>query len=261
MHRFIWIISLRLPTALYFSLALFVQLASPLALNAWQTIAPAVSDLSGKVVDDGGKSVKGAIVHLMGSNNKSIAPSDSSATGVFTISQVPLGDYDVCVYVPQSDYVDECLWAPLNRFIGIPLAAASKISSSPIVTGVKYKSTGSNGDLLPDIKLRKGSTLEVRIDDTAQLVGTGRLLVSIVLPKGDAFPMTLKSKQSQKLVYQYTIPRDQDVQVVIAGIGLELASTANGPGKGMITLTARAGAKDDIVSLDAFTVKGKGAVK
>ena len=86
-------------------------------------------------------------------------------------------------------------------------------------------------------------------------------MISIVLPKGDTLPFPTPSKQGQRLVYQQIVPRGQDVQVVVVGIGLELATSANGPGKSSVTLAAKAGSTDDLVSLNLFTVKGKGAVK
>ena len=141
--QFTGIRKLRSPITFICSAAFFSSfLTIPTILSAWQTVPIVGSDVSGKVLDDGGKSVNGAIVRLLGLSGKNIT-ANSTLSGAFTVTKIPIGDYDVCVSVPKSNYVDECHWASKNYLVNLPLASTDRVSpltksqSSPVVTGIK----------------------------------------------------------------------------------------------------------------------------
>lgn len=117
-------------------------------------LRPAGAVLNGFVVDEGGRSVEGAIVTLSRSFPLSAGPKAqpvvvSRRNGAFFFNRLTPGAYKVCAAVAGSDLLNPCDWSAK-----VPMANLAK------------------GQLLPALRLvmARGQRLEVRLDDPSQLL-------------------------------------------------------------------------------------------
>src|ERR1700677_1211406 len=114
--------------------------------------------VTGLVVDEKGTAVEGAVVSLStelpgavrGQKRTPFTPFHSIALtakdGAFSAANLPAGLMKICVQVPNSDFINECLWPMTPRTLTVSAKQQTK---------------------LPAISVKKGLRLRIRVDDTA----------------------------------------------------------------------------------------------
>ena len=121
------------------------------------------ADFHGKVIDDLGAPVHGAIVTLASSSRNdgvSVAISNmttSAADGTYTVPGLPTGSYVVCATPQATGLLDSCGWAATQ-----PVVQLGSATNAPVVT----------------TQLQHGAVISVRVDDplsalTAPVSGGG----------------------------------------------------------------------------------------
>lgn len=225
--------------------------------------------LQGKVIDDTGKPVAGAVISLrhffqvQGRDQQAISKND----GTFLISQMPSGDYSQCTTVPNSDYVDDCEWnlAFLPRVLSNPSptqpgpAPAAKAvfagdlphSSERIVVPPQATSP------LQFLRVRKGARVTVRLIDPAGLIdGKSTLFVGALSPVGMLIPAK-PTATGPVVAYEQVIPLDTKIRLVVNNSSL-MATSARGNtplGAGGVT-EVTVGAKDPPLVIN-YTIVGR----
>jgi hypothetical protein len=178
-----------------------------------QTIKDATG-LQGTVLTEDGKPVAGAYVTAVtpgGPEGPSLRKSAglSNADGTFNVQGLPAGrTYTVCVQVPARDLLDPCRWSAS--------AASARTEAGKNVTGLQ-------------IKLQRGATLRVRIEDPSKYLALERsipgahLQVGVWTTNGLFYPAQVVSKQDQGREYAIAVPVATDLKLSVYSRAFELA--------------------------------------
>lgn len=267
MHRaccntFVFVICLSVP--------IFAQKAPPTPVVSNNTIPqPANGALQGKVIDDTGKPVAGAVITLrhffqvQGRDQQAISKND----GTFLISQLPSGDYSQCTKVPNSDYVDDCEWnlsfqprvlsTPSPTQIGPAVIAKAVFAGDLPHTSERIVVPPQATSAVQMVRVRKGARVTVRLIDPSGLIdGKSTLFVGALSPVGMLIP-AMPTTKGPVVTYEQVIPLDTKVRLVVNNSSL-IASSARGNtplGAGGVTQVSVA-AKDPPLVIN-YTIVGR----
>ncbi len=220
-----------------FLLPLYCQQAIPLPIPQ-----PPDGSLGGKVVDENGRPVQGVRVYLqhfqtvVGRVQKTITKID----GTFAVPQMPSGNYASCVTVPNSDFVDECIWnlTFLPRIIAAVPATSQIAKATPaiIISDVPYGSATitipATASALPtpqpQLSVRLGARVIIQFNDPKKLLDSKADVFVGALGPGALMVPGQKTSTPTSLTFQQVIPFDTPVTVLISSIDV-LVSDSSGP--------------------------------
>ncbi len=239
--------------------------AQPVISPAEQPLDGAIT---GKVVDDSGRTVEGAEVTLQhfqpvqGRGQKITSKPD----GTLTIPQLPSGDYASCVTVPKSDYVDDCKWnlkfLPRIQPAVAATAAGGKASPAMLITDVPHGSSKITVSALTttapqQLSVRKGARLVIQFLDPAKKIDKQtHLVVGALGPRG--LMILAEETPGPNLTFELVIPFETDVRVMISSLDLLATGptgTVNFAAGYMLPFKVAKTAKTPITT--TFTVTGK----
>ena len=210
-----------------------------LSLAVCSLWAQAPGRIQGKVTDDAGQAVANVYVvaapTTTGARNHYTAA--TSATGDFSLDQVPAGAYKLCVQAPRTAYLDPCLW------------------STPAQLALTAGQVATNTNL----QVSKGSILRVRVDDPGQHLarGEGMVLLGFVVPSGRFQPLVLGTNDPSGRTYEAAIPFDKSLRLELTSNGIQLNDEGNRAltnGQAAVALQQAPGQADRTVT---FHITGK----
>lgn len=187
---------------------------------AYQLGATAVGTgkIQGKVVlDNGGAAVSASTVTAY---RISPAPTVSAKTttgqdGSYTVSGLTTGQYGLCVIGSTATVLDPCNWLDLETTVSVTNGAAT--------TGVV-------------IRLKQASALNVRLNDTAQVLAQApgaaappHVLVGAYDLKGIFHPLNRTQDDSTGTSYELDIPFDYPVRLTVYSAQIKLQTGQSAP--------------------------------
>jgi hypothetical protein len=169
-----------------------------------QVIGPGIGN--GKVTDDGGVPVSGAIVRyqripqLVGTTAKPVlAPGEvfaqgtvaTDTTGAFSVPSLPSGNYLLCASSTSGAYIDQCKWGA-----AVPAVIATTSLASPALV------------------VKKGASLTIQINDPNGLLSNsknpalnpGGLVVGVKYGNGAFVGADTMISQPAGRTYQISVP-------------------------------------------------------
>ncbi len=241
----------------------------PTAITSNSIPQPINGALQGKVSDETGKSVSGAVITfrhfftVQGRNQRVTTKND----GTFTINELPSGDYSQCIQVPNSDYVDDCEWnltfVPRVLATPSPTQIGAVAMVKPVFAGDMPHS--SERIVVPpaglsspqQLRVRKGARVTVRFVDLAKVIDDkSHLMVGALSPIG-MFISATRATAGSVTTFEQVIPFDTKVRLIVNSLALK----ATGP-KGVTDLAAggttevKVGPKDPPLVFN-YTITGK----
>ncbi len=224
--------------------AALVPLRQAHAFQASASTSAAAAQVQGKVVlDSDGSAVSGVTVTLVQvstvpratatspvgggaitvtpiSSGSSGAPSTATtatttpaADGSFSVGGLATGQFAVCVRDPKAAVIDPCLWTDSRTTVPV---TAGNLSSGLIV------------------RVKKASTVSVRVNDTAQALvqkpGEAyppHVLVGALDARGGFHPAQQAEKDSAGISYQIPIPVDSPIRLTVYSAKVQLATSSN----------------------------------
>jgi hypothetical protein len=138
---------------------------------------------------------------------------EAGADGAFNIPNLSDATYRLCARVKSSGYLDPCSWEPTST--SLQLTAGHGVTGHRLV-------------------VKKGATLQVRVNDLSQLLEApapaGRIPPHVLLEvftEGHLFePLALLAKDARGRTHQGTIPLDRASSLYIRGHGVQLTDAA-----------------------------------
>jgi hypothetical protein len=141
--------------------------------------------------------------------SKHVRVSAQDKSAAFTFNGLEAGMYELCAFVPEGGYVDDCLWEQNGVLVNLP--------SPQIVKGVT-------------IKLKKASIIRVHVDDPDHLIRNspqGHLMMGVIGPGNRFLPMIRKNEDGQGKDYILSIPFDRDIKFHARTAGISVVDDAN----------------------------------
>ena len=170
------------------------------------TAAYAQSANSARILDEDGKPIPNAIVHLQPQSGSANAKrADAATDGSFSTATLPDGVQNVCVHMPETAYINACLWS----------------KTPPTITVVKGNITGPN----KDVTVQRGTTLKLRVNDPSGALApkvpsktpAASLLAGLWSETGRFYPMNITTSDATGSTYQLTVPFDSDMRLTLNG--------------------------------------------
>ncbi len=189
---------------------------------------PDNGSIRGIVINDAGKSVSGALITfrhffaVQGRNQQTTTKTDGS----FAIDQLPAGDYAYCIYVPKSEYVDDCQWN--TSFVPRVLSSPSptKIGDSALNKAVLVGDVPSASERIvvppggltsiQQLRVRMGARVSVRFVDGGKLIDSQTHLIVGALTANGMFVSAERSTVGAVNTFQLVIPFDTSVRITIS---------------------------------------------
>lgn len=188
------------------------QIIKALCYTALALLTPAAfsqSANSGRILDEDGKPIPNAIVHIQTQNGAADAKrADAASDGAFSTAALPDGTHNVCVHMPETSYINACLWS----------------NSPPTITVVKGNITGPN----KDITVQRGVTLKLRVNDpggnlTPKVPSKTQppsILAGLWSETRRFYPMRIAASDAGGSTYQLTVPYESDMKLTVNGSAL-----------------------------------------
>lgn len=160
--------------------------------------------IHGIVDDNSGQPVAGAyaVATLQSASSRSTSSARTGAAGDFTLSNLLVGRYSICVQVAGgSPHLNPCQWAAETQ---VDVTSGQTANQNITVT--------------------KGSQLQIRVNDPNRiLTATDDLLVGIYPLSGPFQPMRLAASDPTGRTYDVAVPKSTSVRVAVTSLHLLIA--------------------------------------
>jgi len=171
-------------------------------------------NLSGLAVGSDGKPIAGAFISAVGTSTVpwTNAQTVSGVDGSFSFRGLNTGTYRLCAQVPSGGYLNPCDWSPTPPTLS--LAVGRSVTAFVL-------------------KIEKGSTLKIRINDPNNLLGLDKtaapILMAIPTPHGLLPSPVLRAQDAVGSDHEITIPFDTPVQLAMQGNQLKITKDDGTP--------------------------------
>lgn len=199
-----------IPVCLFAAGAAFGQLQTgsiqvdTTALNGSSSISGSVDGIPPGKLD----TVRITAVRTTPASPLAVASITAAKDGSFTLTQLPAGTYNICVYSGDGDYIDPCGWSLTPPSVSV--------AANQQLKGLKYS-------LVPGVRVK------TRIDDpTGNLqkkttdAGPQHVLVGVFSPKGVLIPMPVTKSNPSGVDYELVIPVATAVKLTLFSKGVNL---------------------------------------
>lgn len=185
------------------------------------------------------------IVGSIGATGSATAASTTpAADGSFSVGGLAPGQFAVCVKDPKAAVIDPCLWTDSRTTVAV---TAGNLSSGLVV------------------RVKKASTVSVRVNDTAQALAQKateayppHILVGAFDIRGGFHPALEVQKDSTGITYEIPIPVDSPVRLAVYSAQVQLATGSNAavPAQGYTTTFVQPSSQSQTNSL-TFNAVGR----
>ena len=197
----------------------------PFLLLALTPMALAQTSATGRILDDSGKPIANAVTYLQSpQGGPSISQkADTTSAGGFSANGLADGVYEICVHMPDKNYINACQWLKNPPTITVKKGQVPVNLDVAVQTGVKVKLHVND----------PGGNLQMK----GPQLRPPALLVGVWSEKGFFYPMTQTGTNLTGADYELTVPYESDIKVTANGTALLVSLE-----KGTVADTSKAGA-------------------